>query len=105
MRNCYTIPLGHTCAIADLTEIGERHYELNRINVPVQYRRRQYGTILMQIVLADADKEGVTIYLWINGTAGGLTGMNEAELRNWYTSFGWITNQDGSMTRPPKGQS
>ena len=99
MKTCYTIPLGHTCAIADLTEIAPDRYELNRINVPRPYRRRQYGTALMKMLLADADSEGATLQLYINGSSGE---MNEAQLRNWYTSFGWITHLDGSMVRPPK---
>lgn len=95
------IKLGHTCAIADLTQLGF-DYELNRINVPPAFRGRGYGSALMDMILTDADREKVTIRLWVNGQAGE---MNEAQLRNWYGRLGWITNLDGSMVRPPKGHS
>jgi len=66
VKTQYAIRLGpHRAAVADVHPLGRCHW-ITRINVPREYRGRGYGTALLEQVLEDADREGVTLRLEIN---------------------------------------
>jgi hypothetical protein len=51
----------------------------------------------MRECLADADAEGVTLYLWINAYGD----MSEEQLSAWYKRCGFV-EQEGLYTRRPQ---
>jgi ribosomal protein S18 acetylase RimI-like enzyme len=79
-----------TRGIVDLVDTsswcGSKTFLITRINVPPQYRRRGVATSLLQQVLADADKEGVT--LWLEVLSSG--DMTDEQLGKWYEKFGFV---------------
>ncbi len=70
---------------------------ISRINVPVMHRRRGYGQEMLDACMADADKNKITLYLWINASGD----MSYQQLAAWYNRYGF-TESDGLFTREPK---
>jgi N-acetylglutamate synthase-like GNAT family acetyltransferase len=100
MKTCFTIKVSRwQIAIADLMQHTDKLYELTRINVPTVYQGRRYGTELLDMVLKEADANGVTVrlYPFASGALGG------AALRRWYARRGF-TRVAGHcyLYRPPK---
>lgn len=98
MRSQYTITVAHDArpAIADLLPY-ESGWLITRINVPKSARHLGYGTTLLNRILADADDQGVE--LWVHPTASG--GLSQRQLVSWYIRHGFNKRADGQMLRYP----
>lgn len=78
-------------SIINLTQMrwdGEQEpgvYEVNRINTPPASRRQGFATRLVNQMLADADRENATLWLWINPSGP----MGYSELADWYNRLGF----------------
>lgn len=72
-------------AVADLCSHSDGKM-IQRIHVPVGFRGRGHATVLLNKILADADHEGVILYLCIIPKGG----LNELELRRWYERHGFV---------------
>lgn len=70
---------------------------LNRINVPRQHRGNGHARDLLNQILTDADKEGVTLCLHISPSDG----LDGKQLSEWYKRHGFI-NTGGLYKRTPK---
>lgn len=77
---------------------GDGCYYFNRINVPESMRGRGLGKHLLNQVVEWADENKYTILLDINPYGK----LNEQQLRALYERFGWVSQEDGSMLRPPR---
>jgi ribosomal protein S18 acetylase RimI-like enzyme len=87
MNNIYNLNIdGRIRAVADLCSHGNGKM-LQRIHVPVGYRGLGHGSALLKTILADADREGISLYLCIIPKDGGL---NELQLRRWYERYGFV---------------
>lgn len=97
MKNYYE-RLG-PCAIAvvDVTEI-HGGVEINRINVPVKYRRQGVGNRLLQKVTSDADAKSYVLFLTINPYGE----MSYAQLEAWYMRHGFVRGAHKVYHRLPK---
>jgi GNAT superfamily N-acetyltransferase len=71
---------------------------IEEVYVQHAHRRRGIGGRLLTRVTADADREGVTLYLDI--VPG--DGMDADQLRAWYGRHGFL-GRPGHMWRPAKG--
>lgn len=100
MKSCYYIRLSNTAiAIADICDYYEDGMIITRINVPLVHRGRGHGSALLQMLLDDADKEGVKLWLEINAS-GELT---HEQLELWYTRHGFKNYKGtGVYRRLPK---
>lgn len=86
MKSCYIVRLsGGRGAIADLCDYYGRGMIITRINVPAEYRGQGFGKELLQQILADADAEGVTLWLEISPSDG----LDYDQLHDWYTRNGF----------------
>jgi len=72
-------------------------FVINRVNTPHGHRGEGHARELMRECLADADAEGVTLYLWINAYGD----MSEEQLSAWYKRCGFV-EQEGLYTRQPR---
>jgi GNAT superfamily N-acetyltransferase len=90
-------------AIADVVKMpttGRReYYVITRINVMEQYRGQGYGTKILNMILEDADSEGVVLFLEPVPSGG----LSKKELEAWYErhGFDWGT---WHMKRKPNKQ-
>jgi GNAT superfamily N-acetyltransferase len=78
--------------------VPEGIYLITRINVPHLHRGKGFGTKILQRVIEDADREGVTLYVtpmssgrWSNST-----------LRAWYARHGFTSISEEYMGRVPR---
>lgn len=91
LENCYISQLSlSSIAIADLCDYGglvggAEGLILTRINVPREYRGKGEGTDLLKRILADADRDKVTLYLEISPSDG----LNWEQLEAWYLRHGF----------------
>lgn len=77
-------------AIADVVKMPvdstrREYFVITRINVMKRYRGQGYGTKILNMILEDADKEGVVLFL--EPLASG--GLPRAELEAWYGRHGF----------------
>lgn len=99
-------------AIADLTEStpyrtlsgheirpAKRFTIINRINVPEAFRGQGHGSTLLKQILADADREKVTLLL--EPVATGRNGLAQRDLIKWYKRYGFKTYDAFYLVRPP----
>jgi GNAT superfamily N-acetyltransferase len=86
-----------TRAIADLTIVRSRLWEVNRINVPAKYRGQGLGSKLLAKICEDADRESVTLELTVYASGPLSTG----DLIAWYKRYGFREYQ-GFMRREPR---
>jgi GNAT superfamily N-acetyltransferase len=96
MKTCYVI--GHARAIADLVRPGEltSGWTITRINVPREHRGLGYGSVLLEVIITDADSEGVDLWLEISPSDG----LDYNELHAWYCRHGFRTHfSSGYMVR------
>ena len=101
MQTFYTIKLTPArIAIADLSKYADG-FLLHRINVPPQFRRLGHGSALLKTILADADAENATLYLWVSDS-GGLTAK---QLDAWYSRHGFVNNGGLYCRKPIKGST
>ncbi len=70
---------------------------INRVNTPHDFRGKGHARELMRQCLADADAEGVTLYLWINAYGD----MTKRQLGAWYKRCGFVVRK-GLYTRKPQ---
>jgi ribosomal protein S18 acetylase RimI-like enzyme len=99
MNNIYNHIIEHRIrATADLCKHGDGKM-LQRISVPVGYRGLGHASALLRTILADADREGITLYLCIMPKGGGL---NELQLRRWYERYGFVFHNALIHKRLPK---
>jgi len=86
LKNCYIIKLSPVnIAIADLTDYFEKGMIITRINVPKEFRGKGFGRDLLNQILTDADKDGVTLYLEILASGE----MSYMDLEAWYMRHGF----------------
>ena len=99
MRFCYTIKLSPVkIAIADLTDLGNEGIYITRINVPELFRGQGYGTALLKMILADADKEHLELKLEIHASGA----LNRTQLKAWYKRYGFVKHKIGYYVRKAK---
>jgi len=98
MKTCYAKKLSSTkIAIADLSESEYGHMVINRINVPRDFRGLGHATALLQQIIIDAAREGVTLWLEISPSDG----LGREALQAWYERYGFIEDQPGVWKREP----
>jgi N-acetylglutamate synthase-like GNAT family acetyltransferase len=86
---------GFHIAIADLSKVRGRLYEVNRINVPGKYRENGFGRQLLNMICMEADKNHVTLRL-VPLESGGLTSL---QLAAWYQRHGFQQRDSGYFYR------
>ena len=108
MKRYYAEKCGLTAAIADLSPIGEvgvpaprNSFYINRINTPAAHRGQGYASKVMAQVIADADREGVTLVLEV---APGDTTVDYERLKSWYKRLGF-EDKGWYMQRRPSDNS
>lgn len=94
MKSCYVDK--DTRSIADICDYYGRGLIITRINVPKEHRNKKHGSALLKRILADADAEGVVLWLEIL-ESGGLT---RTQLAEWYARYGF-KNHGGVWRRQP----
>lgn len=97
MRKTYRLPACRS-AYASLGQIGFKQYVVEQLRVPRKYRWRGHGSALLKAICADADREGVALYLWIAPEGGMVYG----ELNRWYARHGfklWLRRGTNCMRR------
>jgi len=72
-------------AIADLTRISRDVYEINRINVPPNFRGQRHGRELLRLIIEEADANHITLRL-LPLPSGGL---GKKKLIQWYERHGF----------------
>lgn len=101
MKSSYYQQIGNKLAVVDLwndcIEPGPASM-ITRVNVPAEYRRQGIATRLMNQVLSDADKDGVTLVLEINPYGE----MSWNQLASWYTRLGFVETDGKVFIREPR---
>lgn len=105
MRSCYSKILGPIrLAVLDVSPMyganGIDGFVINRVKTPSDHRGQGHARELMRECLADADSEGVTLYLSINAYGD----MSEEQLSAWYKRCGFVEGEEGWYTRNPKSR-
>lgn len=96
MKSCYVIKEHR--AIADLCDYYGKGLILTRINVPKASRGRGVARQLLATILADADRENVTLFLEISPSDG----LSFSQLEAWYKRHGFIKFGWHAYCREPK---
>jgi len=75
--------------------------EVTHLITPSQHRRMGYASILMQKTCAEADQAGIVLLL--RPLPFDTDGMDQAQLADWYSRFGFDPIQQNPllMARPP----
>jgi GNAT superfamily N-acetyltransferase len=87
-----------TRAIVDVSHARGTVYVVNRVNTPRLHRGKGVARELMRQVLEDADREGVTLTLWINASDG----LTRNQLKAWYRRLGFAPDPTGLWLRSPR---
>lgn len=92
-------------AVLDLCQqdLGSDVWDVTRVNVPPDCRRKGYASRLLREACEDADLEGVTLRLAIYGTGD----MSDEDLAHWYARYGFVRDPDGGeldMIREPESE-
>lgn len=103
MKSSYSKIVGTMrLAVLDLSpacDEGMDGFIVNRVNTPHDHRGKGYARELMRECLADADAEGVTLYLWINPYGD----MTYEQLSAWYIRCGFVVrSRMGLYVREPR---
>lgn len=98
MKTCYV--LTDTRTIADLVAPGEltENWTVTRINVPREFRGQGNGTKILKLILADADREQITLQLEPSPSDG----LDYDQLVVWYKCHGFKMMPVGYMKRLPR---
>lgn len=97
MKMCYEIPEAR--AILDISQWSNSHYLICGIDVPSPFRKRGYGTQLMNEVCKEADSNKVILFLTVASSGE----MSDEELMDWYKKFDFISiKKSHLMIRYPK---
>lgn len=75
-------------------------WAVTEVAVKPKLRGQGYGRLLMAEVLADADREGVTLCLEILPDHPAFGGLTYEQLEAWYMRLGFVWNDEGFMIRP-----
>jgi ribosomal protein S18 acetylase RimI-like enzyme len=78
-------------------------YQITRINVPAKHREQGHARALLKQMLAKADSEGESLYLWVLPSDG----LTRQQLVAWYQRHGfqyqgrtkWMMRQPQSEVR------
>lgn len=84
MRSLY-IDMEHQAIVYLVRDEVMNRWLITRIHVPAKHRGKGVATALISQVLADADREGATLQLWVK-ESGGLT---REQLTAWYRRLGF----------------
>jgi hypothetical protein len=96
MKSAYYEMLGSTLAILDVSRnVLGSGYVICRINVPYRFRSQGIGRRIMASALADADAEGVDLWLDINPYGE----MTYEQLEAWYVRCGFVKQDSGRYLR------
>jgi hypothetical protein len=93
MNTCYIDAA--TRSIADLVDFYLGGLLLTRINVPREHRGKGHARTLLARILADADCEGVTLWLEVNASDG----LSRPQLIAWYERQGFQHHEEGLWQR------
>jgi ribosomal protein S18 acetylase RimI-like enzyme len=86
MKTCYYIAHESRAACtADLCDYYDEGLILTRINTLPHCRGKGFARTLMREITADADREGITLYLEINASGD----MSYDQLAAWYERNGF----------------
>lgn len=85
-------------AVLDLTDYYGHGLVITRVNVPEDFRGQRHGSRLLDKCLADADRDGVNLYLEISPSGP----LDSAALVAWYRRRGFEGNATTVMHRKPK---
>lgn len=99
MQSCYGLSLGtHRMAVADLISPGELTpgWTITRLHVPTAFRGNGHGSALLNLVLADADKLNVRLY--VEPFSSGP--LDHDALVAWYQRHGFVKWRYGYLRRP-----
>lgn len=92
-------------ATATTMSFGGNTFALTGITVYRGNRGRGYASRLLRRVLADADKEGVTLLLIVDPD-GSIGCLDYAQLTSWYERYGFREDPESEiMVREPAGRS
>ncbi len=98
MKTSYMLRLAPAAvAIADVSKMGSKLYEINRINVPPVHRGRGHGRELLKQIITEANTAGVVLRLAVNPSGG----LGRRKLTAWYARNAFIQRDDGYMYREP----
>lgn len=105
MKTTYYIERdSYAAAIADVVKMPvdstrREYYVITRINVMERYRGQGLGTQILEMILADADAENVTLLLEPVPSGG----LDHKELIGWYARHGFKYGAY-HMRRKPQAQ-
>lgn len=86
MKSCYIIKVDSTSiAIADLCDYFGDGFIITRINVPIEYRGKGFGSQLLNLILTEADKTNTTLFLEILSSGA----LSYSDLEKWYKRHGF----------------
>lgn len=95
---------GH--GFAEMWRVTPNTWVLHLLYVQPKHRNGGEATCLVEQVLKDADKDGVTIGLQVAGDIDGENALTDAQLTVWYQKFGFVHDdrfqQPGRLIRLPK---
>lgn len=98
MKTCIVLKLSPArIAIADLTKVRHRVYEINRLNVPEAHRGQGHGRELLRMVLDEADRCDVVLRCYSMSSGP----LNNEALDAWYIRRGFQRRQDDYLYREP----
>lgn len=104
MRSCYVEYLSPVkIAIADLCDYYGEGMIITRINTPIAFRGKGYGNTLLKRITADADAEGIVLFLEISPSDG----LSFEQLKAWYlrNGFAYWKGIYRRLPQTPKGKS
>lgn len=89
MRSGYYRKFEHGLpAVADVWQYKPDAALITRINVPKGQRQQGIGTDLLKEILADADREGMTLHIEVQASDG----PSRKQLRQWYMKYGFVSS-------------
>lgn len=91
MKPMYWRDLKPKPAVADVWVVDNKPDTalITRINVPIEHRRKGIGTELLKEIIADADKEGIVLYIEVQASDG----PNRDILKRWYMKYGFESTE------------
>lgn len=76
---------------------------ITRVSVLPPHRGNGIASRLLDLVCADADAEGITLWLGISPDIADVTALPYEELEAFYERRGFVNQEDGGiMKRPPR---
>jgi len=100
MKPAYFLKVDGRLVIADVEELIGHGYAIRRINTPQELRGRGYASRVLRQIIADADREGVRLYLEPAATGG----LSQTQLVAWYRRHGFKKYDNMFMARAVGGR-